>query len=251
MIITCDEQLTGLKRVGQLVAQVLRAMQQHAAPGMTTAELDAFGAQLLDRASARSAPVLCYGFPGHTCISVNEEAAHGVPGTRVLACGDLVNIDVSAELDGYYADTGGSFILDIASSDRPPSLKRRLCHAALQARDCGVAYARSGHRLNDLGRRIHNSIRAAGFSIVRSLCGHGVGESLHEEPTVRNYYDARDTQPLVKGQVITIEPFLATNVTRVREHSDGWTLLGRPSSLFAQYEHTIVVTDNEPIILTL
>ncbi len=250
MIVCNDAQLQGLRRVGQLVARIRDRMQQHARPGMTTAELDALGGQWLDEAGAESAPRLCYDFPAHTCISVNEQAAHGIPGERILQAGDLVNIDVSAMLDGYFADTGGSFVLAPTSANDDTQLKQRLCDAALQARNTGVAHAQAGQRLNVIGRYIERAIHAAGFRNVRNLCGHGVGAALHEEPTLRNYYDARDTDTLQEGQVIAIEPFLSTNVSRVREQADGWTLAGRPSSLFAQHEHTLVVTRGEPIILT-
>ena len=254
MIITSDSQLQGLRRVGQVVARVLTAMRAHARPGMSTLELDEFGGRLLQAAGAESAPRLCYDFPGHTCISINEEAAHGIPGERLMQVGDLVNIDVSAMLDGYFADTGGSFVLSPdACPDAQPHvlLKERLCAAALLARDVGVAAARAGERLNRIGRRIEHSSRGSGFRNVRNLCGHGVGAALHEEPAMRNYFDERDTDPLPSGQVITIEPFLSTNVSRVRELADGWTLAGRPSSLFAQFEHTLVVTEGQPIIVTL
>jgi methionyl aminopeptidase len=250
VIITDDTQLDALRRIGQLVAQVLRQMQAYAAPGMSTADLDDFGGALLERAGAQSAPQFCYGFPGATCISLNEEAAHGIPGTRTLQAGDLINIDVSAVMEGVFADTGGSFVL--APTDNADSeLKQRLCRAALQARDAGVAAAQAGQRLNQVGRQIERVIHATGFRNVRNLCGHGVGLALHEEPTMRNYFDQRDTATLQEGQVITIEPFLSTNASRVRQQSDGWTLAGRPSSLFAQHEHTLVVTRGAPIIVTL
>jgi methionyl aminopeptidase len=249
VIISSDAQLAGLQRVGKLVAQVLAALQAHAQPGMTTAELDAFGGQLLEQADADSAPRRCYHFPGHTCISINEQAAHGVPGARVMRPGDLINIDVSAHLDGFFADTGGSFVLTPDSQrDR---LKLRLLKAAMHARDIGIAAVRAGQRLNQIGKQIERSIYSAGFRNVRTLCGHGIGTALHEEPAMRNYYDRRDSQTLQEGQVITIEPFLSTNVGHIYPAHDGWTLIGRPSSLFAQFEHTVVVTRGEPLILTL
>jgi methionyl aminopeptidase len=248
MVVANEIQLQGLQRIGRVVAQVLSAMQTHAQVGMSTAELDHMGAQLLAKAGATSAPRMSYDFPGDTCISVNDEAAHGVPGARALQAGDLINIDVSAELDGYFADTGGSFVLQPdAARD---AIKQRLCSAALRARNAGVAAAQAGKRINEVGRCIERTVRASGFRIVRNVCGHGVGAALHEEPMMRNYYDARDTEVLCAGLVITIEPFLATNVSRVHELDDGWTLAGRPSSLFAQYEHSIVVTHGAPIILT-
>lgn len=249
MVVNNASQLQGLQTIGRVVAQVLTAMQAHAQSGMSTAELDHYGATLLAQAGAESAPQLCYAFPGATCISVNAEAAHGVPGERRLAAGDVINIDVSAMLAGYFADTGASFVLQ--PDDSPAAaFKQRLCDAALRARDAGIAAVRAGRRINEVGRMIERTVRTSGFRIVRNVCGHGVGTTLHEDPVMRNYFDPRDTQTLQVGQVITIEPYLATNVSRVRELDDGWTLAGRPSSLFAQHEHSIVVTDAEPIILT-
>lgn len=248
MIVTSETQLQGLKRVGGIVARVLHAMQAHARPGMMTAELDEFGARLLADAGADSAPRLCYDFPGTTCISINDEAAHGIPSERVMCAGDLINIDVSAALDGYFADTGGSFVLqpDMARD----ALKQRLCQTALRARDVGLAAARAGQKLHAIGRSVERTVRASGFRIVRNVCGHGVGAALHEDPVIRSYYDPRDSEVLQEGLVITVEPFLSTNVSRVHELDDGWTLAGRPSSLFAQFEHTIVLTHGAPLIVT-
>jgi methionyl aminopeptidase len=249
MVISADNQLQGLQRIGRIVAQVLASMQAHAQAGMTTAELDHFGDQLLSDQGAISAPRLCYDFPGATCISVNHEAAHGVPGERVLQAGDVINIDVSAMLDDYFGDTGGSFVLQPDTSVQA-ALKQRLCNAAQRARDAGIASVRAGQRLNEIGRAIERSARVTGFRIVRNVCSHGVGATLHEDPVIRNYYDPLERVTLAEGQVITIEPFLSTNVSRVHELEDGWTLAGRPSSLFAQFEHSIVVTRGEPIVLT-
>jgi methionyl aminopeptidase len=246
MTLTSDYELKALKRVGQLVARTLEAMQSYAEPGITTLELDQYGERLLTAAGAVSAPRKTYDFPGATCISINEEAAHGIPGPRQLAAGDMVNIDVSAELDGYYADTGGSFVI-------PPSdaLKNRLCEATLRARAEGMKAARAGEPINKVSRAIQRAAQMRGFKVVRNLSSHGVGAALHEEPTIRNYFDPRDTERLHEGQVITIEPFLSTRAQHVVELADGWTLAGKPGSLFAQYEHTIVVTRGAPIVITV
>ncbi len=250
MVIHADNQLKGLQRIGHIVAQILSRMQSQARAGMTTLELDQFGDRLLLEAGAMSAPRLCYDFPGATCISVNHEAAHGIPGERILQAGDVINIDVSAMLDDYFADTGGSFVLQPDASP-PSALKQRLCNAAQRARDAGISAVRAGQRINEVGRKIERTVRTTGFRIVRNVCSHGVGTTLHEDPVIRNYYDPLDKEVLEEGQVITIEPFLSTNVSRVHELDDGWTLAGRPSSLFAQHEHTIVVTRGEPIVLTV
>ena len=246
MTVHNDEQLDGLRRVCRLVAQVLAAMQEHARAGMTTAELDAFGERLLLRAGASPAPRQVYGFPGATCISVNEEVAHGIPGDRVLAPGDVVNVDVSAELAGYFGDTGGSFVI-------PPSdaLKERLLATTRRARDDGIRAAIGGGLVSHVSKAIERVAKRTGFRVIRNLTSHGVGAALHEEPAIYNYFDPRDTRRLHAGQVITVEPFLATKSTRVEERDDGWTLAVRRGTHGAQFEHTIVVTDGAPLILTL
>jgi len=216
-------------------------------PGMTTAELDRLGADLLARLGARSAPRITYNFPGATCISINEEAAHGVPGQRVIQAGDVVNIDVSAELDGYFADTGATVVV-------PPvtRIKASLCQATQLALSHALHQARAGAAVNRIGKAIQRTAKAHGFRIIRNLAGHGIGRQLHEEPEgIVSYFDRRDTRRLELGQVIAIEPFLSTRSTQVSEADDGWTLVGHPLNLSAQYEHTIVVTRGKPIIATL
>jgi methionyl aminopeptidase len=214
--------------------------------GMTTAELDDVGRTLLDRHGARSAPQLTYKFPGATCISVNEEAAHGIPGPRVIQPGDVVNVDVSAELDAYFADTGGTRVV-------PPStpIKDRLCRATKLALHEAVAEARAGNKINRIGKAVQRVAKTHQFKIIKNLAGHGVGRSLHEEPdSIVGYFEPRDTREFREGMVIAIEPFLSTKSTFVEEAEDGWTLVGAEGNLSAQYEHTLIVTRGEPIILT-
>lgn len=246
MTVETEDDIDGLKRVGRVVAWVLRQMLDGIEPGMTTAELDGFGRSLLERNGARSAPQVTYKFPGATCISVNEEAAHGVPGPRVIQPGDVVNVDVSAELDGYFADTGGTRVV-------PPSTpaKDRLCRATRIALREAVAVARAGNRLNRIGKAVQGVAKTHRFKIIKNLAGHGVGRSLHEEPgSIVGYFEPRDTRELKEGMVIAIEPFLSTKSTFVEEAGDGWTLVGTKGNLSAQYEHTLIVTRGKPIILT-
>jgi len=241
-----DEQLEKLRAIGRIVANVLRDMQKAAEPGMTTAELDAIGAKLLEEQGARSAPQLTYDFPGATCISVNEEAAHGIPGERVLQPGDLVNIDVSAEKDGYFADTGGSFIIPPASLP-----KERICRATRDALEAAMREARAGQPMNRIGKAIEQLAKQRGYRVIRNLCSHGVGGGLHEYPEeIYGYYEPRDRRVLTEGLVITIEPFLSDRNRYVEDTGDGWTLAGKPGSINAQYEHTMVITRGAPIILT-
>lgn len=247
MTIESEQDLEGLKRIGHIVAKTMKLMMAYAEPGMTTRELDDYGRKLLEQHGARSAPELAYNFPGATCISINEEVAHGVPGDRVIQAGDMVNIDVSAELNGYYGDTGGSFVV-------PPidPIKQRVCDSTQMALNKAMEVARAGRPLNHIGRAIEQVARAKGLRVIKNLCSHGVGRAIHEEPKeIPGYYRPKDTRRLHKGQVITIEPFLSTRSVYVNEGDDGWTLMAAPGNLAAQYEHSMVITDGEPIILTL
>lgn len=246
MTIENEQQLEKLRVIGRIVANVLQEMMRHAEPGMTTAELDAYGARLLDREGARSAPELTYGFPGATCISVNEEVAHGLPGSRVLAAGDMVNVDVSAEKDGFFADTGGSFVIPPVSPE-----KQRLCFATREALDNALQEARAGQPLNRIGKAIEKTAKRKGFRVITNLCSHGTGSALHEDPEeIYGYYEPRDKRVLHEGMVMTIEPFLSNRNRRADESDDGWTLVGKKGSISAQYEHSLVVTRSRPIILT-
>jgi len=247
MTVENQQDMDGILQTGQVVARVRDAMLQAIEPGMTTAELDALGARLLDKYEARSAPRVTYDFPGATCISINEQAAHGIPGDRVIKAGDIVNVDVSAEKGGYFADTGGSIVV-------PPvtAIKSRLCEATRLALKQAISEARADARINRIGRAIQRTARDHGFETIRNLSGHGIGRSLHEEPTgIVSYYDRHDTRCLVNGQVIAIEPFLSTNSKMVTQAPDGWTLVGQPGNLSAQYEHTLIITKGSPIVATL
>ena len=246
MTIESEDDVIALQRIGRIVSGVLQQMLDAAEPGMTTRELDALGARWLARHGARSAPQLTYGFPGATCISINEEAAHGIPGERVIRPGDVLNIDVSAELDGYFADTGGTVVV-------PPTTaqKTRLCHAARTALANAMAQARAGRPINVIGTAIERTARTYGFRIIENLGSHGVGRALHEEPEhIAGYRDPADRRVLAEGMVITIEPFLSTRSRSVHEAADGWTLVGARGNLSAQYEHTMIITRGEPIVVT-
>jgi methionyl aminopeptidase len=246
MTIETEEDFQGLQRVGRIVGLTLQKMGRELRPGMTTLELDEIGAQLMARHGARSAPRMTYDFPGSTCISINEEVAHGIPGERVIAPGDVVNIDVSAELDGYVADTGGTFLVAPATPE-----KLRLCHAARLALRYGMAQAVAGKPINGIGRAVQRVARQKGFRVIRNLGSHGVGRQLHEEPRfIAGYFDPGDRRLLWDGLVITVEPFLATRTDLVEEDGNGWTLKGPRGCLAAQYEHTLVITRGQPVAVT-
>ncbi|ERS13559.1 type I methionyl aminopeptidase [Alloalcanivorax xenomutans] len=247
MTVEGQNDIDGVLNTGRVVARVRDAMLDAVEPGMTTAELDKLGEQLLEQYGARSAPRVTYDFPAATCISVNEEAAHGIPGQRVIQAGDIVNVDVSAELDGYFADTGGTTVVPPGSA-----LKARLCHATRLALKRALGEARAGAPINRIGKVIQHTAKSHRFKVIKNLAGHGIGRTLHEEPEdIVGYYDRRDTRRLRLGQVIAIEPFLSTRSTLVTEAEDGWTLVGHPDNLSAQFEHTVIVTKGAPIIATL
>lgn len=247
MTIASEEELEKLKAAGRLVARTLKTMGEAMEPGMTTAELDALGRKLLEDAGARPAPELTYGFPGATCISVGPDCAHGIPGPTVVKAGDLINIDVSAELDGFFADTGASFAV-------PPVTPKveRLCRDGRRAMWAGIRSVRSGAPLNAIGKAIETFADKNGYTLVRNLASHGVGASLHEEPKeIPTWYEPRDKRRIDDGLVFTIEPFLSLGDDWVDEVGDGWTLRpvnGKPT---VQYEHTLVATPRGAVVVTL
>jgi methionyl aminopeptidase len=245
MTIENQDDFEGLLRIGKILGKALRTLAARVEPGMTTAELDEIARTLLESQGARSAPQLAYNFPGTTCISLNDEAAHGVPGPRAIQAGDLVNIDLSAELDGYYADTAASVPVPPASAER-----RRLCEFARRARQAGVAAARAGRPVYAIGKAAELEARRGGFTVIRNLPGHGVGRSLHEKPSIPGHFWPLANQPLTEGLVITVEPFLTTGADHVVDGEDGWTLKTPDGSPCAQFEHTLVVTRGRPIVVT-
>ena len=245
MTITAPEDIDALLRIGKIVAEARDTMGRAVRPGVTTAELDSIGRSVLAKYGARSAPELAYGFPGATCISVNHELAHGIPSERALSPGDLVNIDVSAELDGYWADTGASYPVGEVS----PRAKALLL-ATRQALADGIQEVRAGRPIKNIARAVERRAKRAGFRVVRDLCGHGVGRHIHEDPSIPNTTHGNVKGTLWEGLVMTIEPFLTTSAERVHEAADGWTLQTPDGSRGAQFEHTMIVTRGEPIIVT-
>ena len=247
MFVKSEDDLKGLRAIGRIVAQCLQHMHSKLEPGITTLEIDDLGGKFLELHGATSAPKLTYEFPGFTCISVGEQAAHGIPGTLVLKAGDLVNIDVSAELNGYWADTGGSAII-------PPELKlhRQICNVAKAALEAAILEATAGAKLNRIGFAIESEAVNNGFTVIENLGSHGVGRALHEEPGfIPGFYDKRDKRLLKENQVITIEPFISNGAREVLDSGDGWTLQTEKGIFTAQYEHTMVITKGKPIIMTI
>ncbi len=245
MTVEGDHDLRGLLRIGQICGETLKYMLERVQPGMSTAELDQLGAEFLAKQGAKSAPITAYRFPGHTCISINDEVAHGIPGNRVIQPGDMVNIDVSAVLEGYWCDTGASVPMPPVNPEYD-----RLCDYTRQALQAGIAAAQEGAPLYAVGRAIESVAQRGGYNIIRDLGGHGVGRHIHEKPSVPNYYTKRAKSKLTDGLVVTIEPFLTPGRGTIYTAADKWTLKTNDGRVAAQYEHTIIINGNAPILLT-
>jgi len=239
------EQLEGLRRAGRLVAATIAALTAVIRPGLTTRELDELAAERLRAAGARSGPILTYGYPGSICISVGDEVVHGVPGARVLRAGELVTVDVAAELDGYHADAAATVAVGA-----PTARGRALIDAAGAALAAGIAAAQPGATLAAVGAAIERATVTRGFRVFRELTGHGIGRAMHEEPTVYNWPAPQARARLTEGLVLTIEPMIGAGGRRLQLGGDGWTIRTVGGSLSAHAEHTIMVARGGPIVLT-
>lgn len=247
MSITTEAELIGMQRASEAVAVTLKEMSAFAKPGISTKELDDYGAKILASFGAKSAPLLTYGFPGCTCISVNKEFCHGIPSSNtILKEGDLINIDVSAELNGFWSDNGNSFVIgeDVNQHQKLIAASKQILHKAIHQIKGGV-------RIADIGYLIETEAKKQGYKVIKNLTGHGIGRSLHEAPSeIANYRNKYNQTRFKKNSVVAIETFIATASTYAETLQDGWTMVGNKGGYMAQHEHTIVVTDGMPIILT-
>ncbi|WP_221090583.1 type I methionyl aminopeptidase [Deinococcus aquaedulcis] len=246
MTITNEQELRGMQRAGQVVAETLQALREAVAPGVTPAELDALAGDLFARRHATSAPREVYGAPVNVFISVNDDIVHGLPTTRPLQPGDVVKLDVTPFVDGYVADAAITVVVPPAS---PVALRLVACaEAAFWA---AMNAARAGQPVNVIGRAVEREVARRGFSLLRELQGHGVGRTIHEAPDVPNFYHPAFRTPLREGMVIAVEPMVSTGrSSRTRTRRDGWTIRTRDGGLAAHYEHTVMITRGQPLILT-
>jgi methionyl aminopeptidase len=245
MIAKTEEDFNSLKEIGRIVASIRDELVRRAVPGVTTKELDDLAGELFEKEGAISAPKGEYDFPGFTCISVNEEVAHGIPGKRVIQEGDLVNIDVSGSKNGYFADTGVSIVVG-----KGEEILTKICDVAKEAFEAGLKKVKPGARITGLGKVVHQVARQNGLTVIMNLTGHGIGRTIHEAPEyIYNYNETSDHGLLKEGMVIAFEPFISTHDEEVFQLDDGWTYVTE-ESFVAQYEHTLIVTKDGPIILT-
>lgn len=247
MSITNESELIGMKKISEVVGTTLKLMREYAKVGISTKELDEYGGNILKSYGAKSAPYETYGFPGYSCISINKEAAHGIPSAhKILKEGDLINIDVSAELNGFWSDNGGSFVLGKDIHKHQP-----LVDASKNILRKAINHIKGGVKISEIGYLIETEAKKSGFKVIKNLAGHGVGRSLHEKPdNILNYRVRSNRERFKKNTTVAIETFISTKSSFAVEMNDGWTLIGNKGGYVTQHEQTILIIDESPLILT-
>ena len=248
MIVKTDKDIRGILEAGKIAAETMHKMAARLRPGITTGRLDKIGEEIMRRYGARSAPRVAYKYPGATCISVLPEVAHGIPGVREIKAGDMVNIDVSVELNGYFADTGMSIPVEI---EDPRA--REICRICLEAREAAIGAARPGGKVSEIGKAVEQVAKSYGMTVIKNLCGHGLGRTLHEAPeNILNYFSRQERGKLQPGQVIALEPFISEGPEMVNNGGyDDWALVVPAGYYVAQFEHTIIVAEDGNILATV
>lgn len=236
-----------MREAGRVTARTLRVVGEAVRPGVSTAELDALAAETIRDGGAKPAFLGYHGFPATVCASINDEVVHGIPNKgRILREGDIVSIDVGAIVDGYYGDSAMTFPVGSVSLEA-----RRLLDVTADALNAGIAQCVEGMRLFDISNAVQTIAEAAGFGVVREYVGHGIGQHMHEEPNVPNFGPAGTGPTLKQGMVFAIEPMVNAGGASVRSLDDGWTVVTQDGSLSAHFEHTVVVGEDAPVILTV
>ena len=241
-----QDPIEGIRAAAQVVARALREMGRAVRPGLTTAELDRLAETVIRDCGARPAFKGYRGFPASICPSINEEVVHGMPGERTLKDGDIIGIDVGAELNGWYGDAARTFAVGAVSDEAT-----RLMQVTEEALMRGLAQARAGNRVGDISHAVQSYVEANGFSVVRDLVGHGIGREMHEEPAIPNYGTPGRGPRLVVGQVLAIEPMVNAGGAAVVTRSDGWTVATKDGRWSAHFEHTVAVGPEGPEILSV
>lgn len=240
------EQVATMRRAGRVVAEMLARTTAAVRPGITTGELDRIAAQVLKDQQATSSFLGYYGYPATICTSVNDEIVHGIPGRRKLKEGDIIGIDAGAIVDGWHADAAVTVPVGRVSDEA-----LRLIRVTEEALRRGIAAARAGGRLGDIGAAVQAFAERSGYSVVRNYVGHGIGRAMHEPPQVPNFGTAGVGRPIGSGLCVAIEPMLNAGAKETRLLDDGWTVVTADGSLSAHFEHTVAVTDEGPVVLTL
>lgn len=247
MIITKSAaELEIMREAGRITAKALRVVATAVRPGATTADLDRLAEEAIRAEGAAPAFKGYHGFPATLCTSLNDQVVHGIPGPRVLREGEIVSVDCGAIVDGYYGDSAMTFAVGDVSDEA-----KRLMTVTRESLEAGIARCIPGMRLYDISAAVQDVAERAGFSVVREYVGHGIGRSMHEDPQVPNYGKAGTGPTLKPGMVLAIEPMINAGRADVRSLDDGWTVVTLDGSLSAHFEHTVAVTENGPLVLTL
>jgi methionyl aminopeptidase len=247
-VIVCKSasEIERMRAANALVAQVLWDLAAMVRPGVSTADLDEAAEQKVRAAGAEPAFKGYRGYPATLCASVNEQVVHGIPSTRQLASGDIVSLDMGVKLNGFYGDSAITVPVGVVSDE-----VKSLLRVTEEALDKGIAQVRVGGRISDIGHAIQQHVETHGFSVVREFVGHGIGAALHEEPQIANYGDPGRGPRLAEGMTLAIEPMVNMGRPSVRLLADGWTAVTRDGSLSAHFEHTVAVTKDGPLVMTL
>jgi methionyl aminopeptidase len=247
-VIVCKSpaEIERMREANALVADVLAQLAGTVKPGVTTQDLDVLAERLVRAAGAEPAFKGYRGYPATLCASVNEQVVHGIPSLRKLVEGDIISLDMGVKLNGFYGDSAVTVPVGGVSEDA-----QRLLRVTQEALDRGIGQVRVGGRISDIGHAIQQHVESHGFSVVREFVGHGIGASLHEEPQIANYGEPGRGPRMAEGMVLAIEPMVNIGRPNVRVLSDGWTAVTRDNSLSAHFEHTVAVTKEGPVILTL
>jgi methionyl aminopeptidase len=234
-----------MAEAGQVVADVIALLSEHMQPGVTTAELDAIADEHIRSRGGVPTFKGYRGYPASICVSPNSMVVHGIPGEYVLRGGDVVSVDVGVTLGGFVADSAWTFPVGEVSPEAEQLLQA--CRAAL---DAGIEQARAGNRVGDISAAVQRSAESAGYAVIRSLVGHGVGRSMHEEPQIPNYGEPGRGPRLEPGMTLAIEPMISAGSAEIYVHDDHWSISTSDDSLAAHFEHTVAVTEDGPRILT-
>lgn len=234
-------ELKSMRTACRLSAEILAEVAAQVRPGTTTGEIDAFAAARMRELGVKSAFFGYGGFPGHTCISLNDEVVHGIPGPRVINAGDIVSVDLGVVADGFVGDNATTVPVGEVEAEA-----LRLCEACEASLAAGIAAARAGNRVGDIGQAVQAVAEAAGFSVVRDFCGHGVGRKLHEDPQIPNYGKSGLGPVLKPGMTLAIEPMINLGGHLVEVLANGWTVRTRDRKRSAHFEHTVLVRANGP-----
>ena len=245
IVVKSKKEIEYMREAGKIVAHVHEVLREHIKPGITTKELDEIAEKEILKHGALPAFKGYHGFPASICASVNEEVVHGIPGLKTLKDGDIISIDIGAVYNGYYGDAAKTHAVGKISDTAA-----KLIAVTRQSFYEGLKFCRAGNRLSDISHAIQTYVESNGFSVVRDFVGHGIGQKMHEDPQIPNFGPPGKGPRLVEGMALAIEPMVNMGTYKVKTLLDNWTVVTLDGKLSAHYEHTVIITEDEPAIMT-